>query len=482
MRAGLSHLAKTRPTFPKNGLDLEDQLVGDLVIRLLKICEPTLVLELNIARLRGDLVGDSAESRFYFYSEQYLDLPNVFEILEEHTALARMMSTTIHAWVTVLLEFFSRLADDRLEFQGLMKTADTRHPPFDVLDSVKLGISDLHNGGRSVFVAADRAGQRIVYKPRSLSVDDRLANFVDSINRFGLRYDLLTPGILEKGDYGWMEYIQKQQVTSTPALHRFYWRQGAWICILHLLRGVDVHRENTIAAGEYPVLVDNETLFHPSQHNPYETGTVMHDLYSELARSVFRQAMLPHALRFNDQNKGIDMSALGGDSGQILRGIRRGWANVGMDDMHAVEADYVSAESDNRPDLLGSAARAADFGEDVIRGFHETYQALIAHRAMVKELLLSFRGATTRSWSDLRKPTLHYFEPAIILVSFATGSVGIKYLTPFGAAMDLDCRQSFLTRLTICGEATSLYSGLSPMKSISGPLVDKSETTFRVAG
>lgn len=122
----------------------------------------------------------------------------------------------------------------------------------------------------------------------------------------------------------------------------------------------------------------------------------MHGVHEVLARSVLRQATLPHVFRFNNQDDGVDISALGGESGQIVQGIGRSWANAGMDDMHSVEADYVTAEAENRPILSGSSARAVDFGNAVLQGFNETYSILLAHRAEVRDILSSFRGATTR--------------------------------------------------------------------------------------
>lgn len=268
-RCGLAQIKESASTCPSYGDAVENQLVGDLVGRLTRICGPALVMELNIARVRGELAGDGPEARFDFFPERYLSLPRAFEILEGHPAMARMLSTSIYGWVDALVEFFTRLTDDRPEFHGLLKVNDDQGDtsPFDVLESVTLSMSDLHNHGRSVIVATAQTGHRIVYKPRSLAVDATMGRFLEQVGQLGLRYELRSPRVFERAQYGWMEYVERGEVTTVDALSRFYWRQGAWICILHLLRGVDVHHENTIAVGEHPVLVDNEALFHPSYNH-----------------------------------------------------------------------------------------------------------------------------------------------------------------------------------------------------------------------
>ena len=56
-------------------------------------------------------------------------------------------------------------------------------------------------------------------------------------------------------------------------MRRFYHRQGALLALLYVLDGTDMHYENLIAVGEQPVLVDVETLFHPS-HAPAGASAV----------------------------------------------------------------------------------------------------------------------------------------------------------------------------------------------------------------
>ena len=89
-------------------------------------------------------------------------------------------------------------------------------------------------------------------------------------------------------------------------MRRFYHRQGALLALLYVLDGTDMHYENLIAVGEQPVLVDVETLFHPS-HAP--AGALSRDpAYRALLSSVYRTALLP--LLVSGEHGVADMSGL----------------------------------------------------------------------------------------------------------------------------------------------------------------------------
>src|SRR3979490_747819 len=61
-----------------------------------------------------------------------------------------------------------------------------------------------------------------------------------------------------------MEHIEAASCENEAAVRRFYERVGGMIAAAYLLKAVDCHRENVIAAGEYPVLVDVDALWHVS--------------------------------------------------------------------------------------------------------------------------------------------------------------------------------------------------------------------------
>jgi type 2 lantibiotic biosynthesis protein LanM len=389
--------AQQTPASPLIDTWVESQFVLHLIERLSKQCSSTLILELNVARLRGHLPGDTPSERFRYFSERYFTPAAVLGVLREYPVLGRLLSLTVCRWTEVTLEFFARLAADRhLIGEALGSGSDAAAESLGTLGSVQLGVSDLHRGGRSVVIAEDVHGRRVVYKPVQLAVDAQMQRLVNTVNGFGLRHSHRTIRVMDRGEYGWIEYVQTEGCTSFDELHRFYWRQGSLIALLHLVRGADFHHENVLATGEYPVLVDNEALFHHRKSSDAAPKTARQEAEAELRRSVLRQSLLPHVYRLTPREQGVDHSGLGGAGGQVATGAVRRWADPGTDQMRVVPADMVTQEARNRPSFRGAPADALDFLTEIIQGFSETYDAIAAHKDELRPLLDGFAGTMVR--------------------------------------------------------------------------------------
>lgn len=267
-------------------------------------------------------------------------------------------------------------------------------PWFETVRSLRLGLSDLHMGGRSVVIAVDQHGRTVVYKPRPLSADRQMRVLVDQIAGFGLRHGLRTPRVIDRGEYGWQEFIGYSSVDSRAALSRFYWRQGSWLALMHVVRGVDLHFENLVARGEHPIPVDYETVFHHSAPlSVLDDSAAIDEGYRQLSRTVLRQALLPFGYLL-DHGARIDNSGLGGEEGQVAADVARTWIGLGQDDMRVVKADYVTPRSESRPSLDGQDVDATDYAVSILQGFRETYSAILDHRSEMRKHLCAF--ATVR--------------------------------------------------------------------------------------
>jgi len=74
-----------------------------------------------------------------------------------------------------------------------------------------------------------------------------------------------------------MEHIQPGPCKDQNAARRFYQRAGGMLGAAYLLEAVDCHRDNLIACGEYPVLIDAETLCHAMRER--KTQSLLDPLY-----------------------------------------------------------------------------------------------------------------------------------------------------------------------------------------------------------
>src|SRR4030095_2241898 len=81
---------------------------------------------------------------------------------------------------------------------------------------------DRHRGGRTVWIVRCSSGFKVVYKPKSMAVDQHFQALVSWINERGFSVPLRTLAVLDRGDYGWEEFLSPQGCSSREEVARFY--------------------------------------------------------------------------------------------------------------------------------------------------------------------------------------------------------------------------------------------------------------------
>jgi type 2 lantibiotic biosynthesis protein LanM len=401
--AGVASLADHWPTPPFDPDTVIDALLMNLPDPLLTQLGRTMVLELNVARLQGFLDGDTPEERFQSFIRRLRQPEQAVAILAEYPVLARQLTICVGQWAEVSLEFLECLCSDWEAIRGCFSPA---HDP-GVLVELVGGAGDTHRGGRSVMIARFESGFQIVYKPKSLAIDGHFQDLLAWLNDRGCEPPLRTLGILDRGTYGWVEYVNYQGCGSVDELERFYQRLGGYLALLYCLNATDFHLENLIAAGEQPVLIDLETLFTP-QFDRFDGAQA--DMVAEqtMANSVLMVGLLPQRMWSRDEYEGIDISGLGGAGGQLSPDRVPQVTDAGTDAMRYVRQRIELPGEANRPSIDGVEASALDHVEDVVRGFVSMYQRLMANSAE----LLAGDGPLARFAQDearvLLRPTRTY--------------------------------------------------------------------------
>jgi type 2 lantibiotic biosynthesis protein LanM len=368
---------------------------------LLPVMRGTLALELNVRRIQGALEGATARARYQFFCEQLRDGDLAQSILCEYPVLARQLAERLHSWFAFQLEFLHRLCSDWHELRTtFVLTTDQAR-----LSTVHWHKGDVHRFGRHVAVLEFSSGLRLVYKPKALTVDVHFQELLEWLNKRGAHPTLPTLRIVNRGTYGWAEFVPFRGCTSVDQVSRFYERQGAYLAIVHCLEATDLHLANLIANGEYPVLVDLETLFHPrvggDPHGGDPASTV-------LQSSVLRVGMLPYRSFSNALDEGVDLSGLGGVAGQEVPFDVPIWEKLGTDEMHVKEGRLQTIGRGNRPTLDGRSIDLLDYANEFLRGFSAAWRLLREHR----DELLAPGGPLERFLEDetrvVLRPTITY--------------------------------------------------------------------------
>ncbi len=383
-------IARFVPRLPCDGAWLEGALFEQLVSRLEMPLLRSLALAVNVARVRGELAGETPQERFEDFVRQraaagrgafFADCP----VLARHT-----LAIATH-WASASALLLRDLAED------LASIGERFWPGVDPGRIVALdgGMGDVHRGGRAVTIVRFEGGQRVVYKPHSLAVDAHFAALLAELNRTASTHgilDMRPVDTLSRGDHGYAEFVTTMPCASTEEMTRFFRRQGQNLALMFGLEGTDIHSENVLAHGEYPVIIDLEAMFHPRVHH-----TAMADPASRaFSESVLRILFLPDRVESGEGRVGFDLSALGDRPGQMSAKPEPQMVELGTDTMHVERRPIPLEASAQRPTIDGREVDVMSYLEPVCEGFATMARCLIAKR----EALLGSGGAVAAFADD----------------------------------------------------------------------------------
>jgi type 2 lantibiotic biosynthesis protein LanM len=340
----------------------------------------TIALEVNIARIKGELSGATPEQRFDQFVDALCRPERRRAFFCEYGVLARQVHLCLAHWASFGIEFFTHLAEDWRDVQTTLADG----VPLGRLAAVEGSDGDGHRSGRCVLKIAFTSGLRVVYKPRSLAVDRHFGELVEWFNAHAAEspvlHTLRTAKVLDRNSRGWAEFISAGGCESREEVVRFFVRQGSFLALLYSLQAIDFHSENLIASGEHPVLVDLEALLHPDYVDLNAANPFREPALKPWLTSLMRLGLLPERLDSSDNTAGIDISALGDRAGQVLAQPVPLISDIATDAMH-VSYERPAIEPENSlPTLAGSRADATQFVAEIIAGFEATYRLLLRHR------------------------------------------------------------------------------------------------------
>jgi lantibiotic modifying enzyme len=267
--------------------------------------------------------------------------------------LSQLWSLAICQWCEHIQELLDRIRKDRAAISRIF----FENRPLGRIRNIQAGLSDPHHGGRSVTLLEFKHG-RIIYKPRQGLSEAAWFDLLQWMNNHGFVPKLRAARVMGRRSYSWMEYVEATPCKSLAAVQRFHQRFGAMIAAAYLLKAVDCHRENVIAAGEYPVLVDVDALWHVSPLTRTQS----------LADILYRTGFFPNSRRRSLQSRS-----------SVL-----GWSRTGK---HLAR-------------VRGRLVVAGEHAEEIVRGFCRGWDCLIgtaARRAAFGKMLRHIR-AHPRRW------------------------------------------------------------------------------------
>ncbi|MCA1991841.1 MAG: type 2 lantipeptide synthetase LanM, partial [Coleofasciculus sp. S288] len=373
-----------------------EQVARYLLFKLSELSARTVAYEVKQWQARGTLIGETPNSRYRYFVEKILGTPEgQQELFSKYPVLARLLAACCEQVSVITVELLERLCRD-WEKLGVYFDTGSR---LGQLTSLLMGLSDPHQGGRTVCCLEFASGLKLIYKPRDLAIDVAFNHLVTWLNETGEMPALRLTRILPRQGYGWSEFISSRECTTTAEVANFYQRQGIYAALFYFLCGVDFHAGNFIAHGECPVPIDLEGILSPGVHvMPGNSGQIPPG-YRPLAFSALITGMLPN-WRAGDSDRVLFVtSGISGNGDRELPWKEPAWEGLESDRLSLVRAYRSSRPNKNLPRLAAKTVPVNDYLDQVVRGFTLGYQTLLRHRDELlaqKSPLTAFQTVTSR--------------------------------------------------------------------------------------
>jgi type 2 lantibiotic biosynthesis protein LanM len=388
------------------------ELERSLLISLANFCDKTLEKEFDhfrpfgyrLVKLMEIKIELEPETTHYQAFVQHLLQDGLLTFFQKYPVLAKLIVTRIDFWVESTAEFLQRLETDIPAIQQMFQTGREENSGAYLLGKVaevKPSLSDPHRRGRCVVGLTFESGLKLIYKPKSLGLDSAYQQLLEWFNQQNAPLDFKILKVLDRSNYGWVEYVEQLPVEDESAARRFYQRSGMLLCLFYVLDTTDCHYENLIACGEHWVLIDMETLMHPDARDMKESSDEQLQTADQLPNeSVLRSGLLPQ-WDFNKNNPvPYDISGLGSiDADAAISDRVLVWKLINTDNMHRTYETVTLPSEKNVPILNGMPLSPSKYLDEIVVGFRQMYHFLIQHReALLAENspLVSFSGQQVR--------------------------------------------------------------------------------------
>ena len=389
--------------FIKSGLDLLQQKVRDknilenifpdfkeqLAHRLQKLCIRTLIVEIHDYDDRGDLKGKDPKEKYEYFCKEIIKKEEVIQkILVRYTVLFQCIEEAVKNMAAFYADIIECFQKDRQAIQQMFcQGKEVRS-----IHGIKGGFSDVHNKGRCVVRVLLDNGVEILYKPRSMDNEKRYAEMLKWLDReTGIsQYDY---AILSYSDHSWCSIVGYASCDSQKELEDYYQRIGVHLFLTYLLGTKDLHCENIIAFGSYPVLIDLETLTNIRYNRNRVTAN--DELFYQLSQSVLYTGILPF-YHWNQEGKGVNSSVISGTVGQQYPFKVPVIIHGGTSDMRIAYRYAESVKNQNLATIRGEFREPLLYMENLQKGFRAAYFAVMKKKEEFRILLRRLKGLKCR--------------------------------------------------------------------------------------
>ena len=379
--------------------------------QLQPICLRTLIVEMHRYKDSHLLKGENSREEYLYFCREIAGKREFIDYcFEKYPELYRCVREKIQFVLNYHQEVMGNFERDKSELsKKLYNRAINR------IVKIDGGTGDTHCRGKQVLRLTLDTGEQILYKPHSLRNEVTFSKLLQWLaEHTGIsqkQYD-----VLSRETYGWSKIVEYQECKSKEEVRRFYQRLGVQLFLAYILNTRDLHCENLIASGEYPVLIDLESLVF---HTKKEVGSKIQPLIAErIQESVFYTGILP-VYHWDRSGEGVDASAIGGGGKQRYPFRIPQVKCPETSDMFLGYGYPVMGETKNKVTLLGEKICPDQYIGEVLEGFERAYRAVLEKKDEFRDMVMRelkclksrYIHADTQKYSMLLSASYH---PALL--------------------------------------------------------------------
>lgn len=203
-------------------------------------------------------------------------------LCEAYPEVARLLTRACGQWMMAQATLLRRLDRDAAALADWLGVP--RVLPVARLDPA---LGDPHRGGQRVGRLTLADGGDIAYKPRPVDMELAFGHIIAWARAQQAGLDQQAADVLAREDYGWMRWCQARAPEHPDERARLAHRLGGLMAHFAVLGSFDIHAENLVIVGEYPVAVDLECLV--------DSGLdILHAPREDAVRRLLNNGILPY--------------------------------------------------------------------------------------------------------------------------------------------------------------------------------------------
>lgn len=236
-------------------------------------------------------------------------------------------------------------------------------PPFSI-NNLQSKKGDSHNKGKTTTIL-EINHVLLVYKFRDNNILRNYNLLLNFIQKNKANFSLYKSKYIIGKNFCIEEFICNENCATEKEIIEYYQNYGSLAALTYWLGSTDLHKDNLVAKGKYPVLIDIETLFRTEERRIYSDDFAKIKYFE--TNSAISTGMLP---MYKYWKKQIDYSALNGMKQKLPFKVRR-LLNESNGKIGFELCEAYTSLSNNIPKLNGCHVTYKNYCQYIIKSFEE---------------------------------------------------------------------------------------------------------------